>query len=854
MSSLTSPLVGVLLLGLLIWVPGGLALTLIRPSKKSPTSLLSLFIATALGQMLVGLLGIALASVGHFRPIWLATGVAILSLLLFAGGHRSGQRLTWPGFSRWDGVALGLLLIVALIFARPHENVIVGRDPGVYTNTAIHLARSGKWTIDDPFFADLPPSTQAAFLSYVWHQGPFRLPGFFWVTERDLALSQFLPFFTVWMALLEWLFGPGGGLWAALLFTLTGALGLAGFAARFWKPRTACFLLLLLLSNPAAIWYARSANSEVALQVLLLLLVSLWTGRHRQSDSWAGPLFLAGTLAAALLDKLDMLYLLPAFFAVYGLAWLIRPKSAYYWRTALSILLAIGIATAYMWQFSVPYLRLSFNFLSGNLIFRSLAVGLGLLVGGALIVGCLGGLRRRLWAKYRDWVGGFSGLTRSRLAVIAIVLGLLYLVLYFVLPATVPVEQVADKRLSLVKVGWYVTPVGLILSGLGALTLFLKRPPRGSVLLLVLCTTALFLNLMAFMTDQIFGIRRLVAFAIPGLLLLSAGGLENLARWRPRRMPAAGLGAAILLGGIMLVGQAANSRILLLHREFEGARQTLQQLGSSIPLQSVIVFGNYDSLLGTFLGPNLWLEHDLEPLYASRPLALEDWQSVCSAAQRQSRPLFAIDQTRPPSLPGVDTAALRRVSWHLPELERTFEHFPSQIDSFDFDFTVWQLSPGSGVVRYEPAALLSRVGKMVTVGDRILLQGQGESGYLSYGPYHKFAPGRYVARFWLSNLEALPKEVILDVTPAASPPLAQLNQLKMSFEPTTAPQPVEVPFVISGKVTDIPIEFRVFLPDGGIVNLEELEIVPLGESNESSDCRHIGSQYPQWRCYERSYL
>jgi hypothetical protein len=775
----------------------------------------------------------------------------MLSLLLFVSGRRSGRHLTWPKFSRWDGMTLGLLLIVALVFARPHENVIVGRDAGVYTNTAIHLARSGEWMIADPFFADLPPATQTAFLSYVWGQGPFRLPGFFWMPERESALSQFLPFFTVWMAVLEWVFGPGGGLWAALFFTLTGALGLANLAATFWKPRTAFILLLLLLSNPAAIWYARSANAEVALLVLLLLLVSLWSGWRCWSDGWARPLFLAGALAAALLDKLDVLYLLPTFFAVYGLAWLNHPTGARYWRAALLILLAFGIAAAYMWQFSLPYLALSFNLQSRHLIFRVLAVGLGLLVGGILIVGCLGSLRQRLLNRYRDWIGGFQGLTHSRLVVVAVAGGLLFVILYFILPATVPGDQIMDKRLSLVKVGWYVTLAGFILSGLGALTLFLNTPPRGAVLLLVLCITALALNLAALMTDQIFGIRRLVALAIPGILLFAAGGLETLADWRPRRVPGTGFVTVILLGGMMLVGQAANSRILLLHREFEGARQTLQQLGNSIPSQSVVVFGDHDSFLGTFLGPNLWLEYDLAPLYAFKPLTVEDWQSVYDTARRQSRPIFAMGRTCPPALPGVDAAALRLVSWSLPELERSFDHFPSRIDSFDFDFTIWQLFPGSGVIRYEPAALPSQVGKVVTVGERSVLQGQAESGYLSCGPYHTFAPGRYLARFWLGNLEAVPKKVALDVIPVASSPLAQLT---FSINPTTSPQPVEMWFDISDNMAATPVECRVFLPDGGMVNLEGLEIIPFGEASENSDCRHTGSRYSQRGCYKRAHL
>ena len=809
----------------LIVIPGRLARGVLRGEEEGEELLLFLFQVAALGQMIVGLWGILLASIGRFTPTWVTSGSAVISLGLFvANKRRLSTFLSFPRLELWQGVALGALLIGCIVFARPHENLVVGRDPGVYANTAIHLARTGQWLIRDPFFVDLPVATQKSFLSYVFSQGPFRLPGFFWLPDRGIAVSQFLPFFTVWMALLEWTLGSGGGLWAALLFTSTGALGLLALAARFWKPRVALILLPLLLTNPGTIWYARSANSEVALQVLVLLLVSLWMG-HDQHEGWFNPLLLAGTVLAALLDKLDTLYLLPIVFMVFGLAWLIQPQDHYCRRVAVLMPIALGLSALYIWRFAWPYVRMSFQLQARDAILWFLLVALGMLVMGAFAIACLKRLRQAFLSKSREWAAEFAGFTRLQLRIAAVVIGVSLIVYYVVLPATVPADQAMDKRLSLVKLGWYVTPVGLVLSSLGVLSLFRGRPPNGSVLLLLLMLGALFINLAIIMVDHIFGIRRFVSVAMPGLLLFSSGGLGTVASWRLGGIRKAGIGLPVVLGGLMLIGQMANSRILVSHREFEGVSKMLERVGHMFAPESVVVFPDQDSLLGTFMGPNLWLGHDLEPLYASRPLSAENWQSVQKQAREEGRPLYAINEKRPPILSSASAVALSRISWHIPELERTAEHFPRQIDSFDFEFTIWHITEGDGTVRYEPSALLSKVGKMVSRDDGAILQGQGAPGYLCYGPYHQFPPGPYVASFMVVNSGTSARTVELDIAARAASRLAWTS---VDVEPTDEQQMVQLQFLVeSSEMASVPLEFRVFLPEGGQISLAGLEIVPV---------------------------
>lgn len=814
-------IIHLVLLGLFIWIPGGLALRLIYKRAQSLEGLQWLFLGTAFGLVLNGVWGILLASIGQFRPLWFGAGWLLCSVLLWFLGGRFEPIVKLPAFSAWDWLALELLILMALVFAGPHENFIVGRDPGVYTNTAIHLARSGEWAIKDAFFADLPTETQEAFLSYVWRQGPFRLPGFFWEPEKGRALSQFLPFYTVWMALLEWVLGPGAGLWASLLFTLTAASGLAWLASWFWQSRTMFFFLLLFLCNPAVIWYARSANAEVALLTLLVLFAVLWIEAREQPGSKILPSFIVLTLIAAFLAKLDMLY----FAVAIGIVGLFESQVRL-WRLVIPAVCALVVASIFMYLFNFPYLELSFNLMS-RYVFSALLIGgmLALGVGVIFLVFVVTQSGRMFHRKVREWISRFSGLTQKQICIGLVSWAVVVAVLYYVLPAMVPAELIADRRLNFLKFGWYLTPIGLILMGSGAISLFYKRPKPGAILFLGFWGISLLPNLLVGMPDQIFGIRRFVAFALPGGVVLIAGCLDSLVNWRPHRIPYAGWGLAALLSVTLMSGQVARSAIVVLTRQYEGARETLQTVGERLPAEAIVLFPDTHTFLGTFMGPNFWLGYDLNVLHASRPLALDDWLTVYKVGQSASQEVFALGAVPPPILSDVDCIALQRFSWRLPELERTYEHFPNRIDSFDLDFVVWQLVSGVGGRVYQPESLLTQVGRVASVNNASVLQGQGASGYLSYGPYETFVPGTYSVYFELINTEQVTRRVVLDVTPFGHSPLAYLESDLAVVETV---QDIALSFVITEQVlAETPLEFRVFLPNGGYVGLARMTVIPV---------------------------
>ncbi len=805
--------------------PGYLALRFFARQSQKFSLTLWLFLIAAFGLVLVGLVGIALAVMGCFTSLAIIASIGFLSLLLYFFGGAGKSFLIVPQISRRDILSLALIVAALAIFLPPHENFVVGRDPGVYTNTAIHLARTGRWVIEDPFFIALPEATQKAFSFYVWKKGPFRMPGFFWEPERGIVLSQFLPFFTVWMALSEKFVGPGCGPWVTPVFMVLGALGLVNVAARFWPPGAGILFLLLFMCHPAIIWYARSANSEVALLVILLLLILLWAECWTREREWRILVLVGAALLAGFLDKLDMIYYGAFFLLVVAGTQIVFPKFYTNVGLGLALLVAVVLASVYMGFLSLPYLKLSFDFLAANVFLR---YSLILLVFSLLVLLLIHfwGDRFSLLLLVRERASAFRGLSRKQMGWLALIGVCLFVVAYWLLPLTVSDGLISDRRLSLAKLGWYVNPAGFLLAGIGCFSLFFERELSAEALLFAgFFAVSFVLNLAAPMTDHIFALRRFMAFPFPVLLLTAAAGLVFVSRWRPQGVSWVGTLVSLLLGGLMTFTQLSHAPMIVTHQEFDGAREMLQRLGEQIDPETVAVFYEKDSLLGTFFGTNLWLEHDVVSLYAFTSLSLADWQSVRQMAGIQNRSMVAVGTAPPRILPDVDWIASQRFSWHLPELERTYEHYPNQINSFDFEFILWQLAAGAGQIVYQPDVLFTQVGSLTKVNGQELLLGQGEKGYLSHGPYHVFPPGRYTARYTLLNLSSTESQVVLDVVPWSMSPISELPVHIKAGETVS----LDLPFAVADGAETLALEFRVFLPDGGAVGLTKLTIIPSNE-------------------------
>lgn len=722
----------VLLLPFLLLVPGASLLAALPPSPP-PARAGGLVEATwrvvIVSTVISGALALVLAMLGMFRMGLLLLVVAAFSGLAWLAGRRRGPLGTrlasvFRPPTRSDLVPLFGFVVALAVFARPHETITGGADAGVYMSIAAHLARSGDLVVREPLLADLGPDVASAF-TLTFPDGsdlPLRFPGFYAVdVAQGVSLPQFFPLHSVWLAI----FYSLGGLWPALAsLALWGALGVLGvYLAGRWAlgPFPAALGAIGLMLVAPQVWFSRYTTSEALTQSLVWALLAAFAIYVR--DGFPPRLgALAGlALGGVLLTRIDTPFLLalPAGLAAWFLVsrrhsrWAGRRRGLAAFFTPALVLGAL--AAFYAAQFAWPYVRNTAGvlpLLRPLLAAATLAV---VAVGAAWLVA-----RRRRLDMNAPTV--MAALSRGR-AVLALAIVGLGLWAYFVRPlfgagATWSVWYGATvtyaPQLSLVQLGWYLSPVGVALAVAGA-ALAAWRAPWSRVWLLL--AVGLFFSVLYLANPinnprHIYVMRRYVPVVLPAFTLFAGYALAWLGGWlkeaRPGGRPLAGAArfwrpvAAVALGAAMLVAILPVTWRVAAGREMGGAVAQLGALAARVEPNAVLVFRDADPVgNGAFFGTPLQFifGRDAVSLYdVSDPTryrrAFEAWQS-------QGRPVYLL-LSEGATLPGAESLALtpkERVQLSLSALEATLD------------------TPPSAWTAYRPSASLYRLG--ATGGGRV---------------------------------------------------------------------------------------------------------------------------------------
>ena len=129
----------------------------------------STFAVVLAAVIVTGLAALLLAEMGYLRPSVLCVALIGVSLALFT---RPNRRHPGPRASARDLAAVLLLsLLVAATVAPGSEDLLGGRDPGVYANTAAWLARNGDIRMRSTLLASMPPEARPAFHTDVLFMG-----------------------------------------------------------------------------------------------------------------------------------------------------------------------------------------------------------------------------------------------------------------------------------------------------------------------------------------------------------------------------------------------------------------------------------------------------------------------------------------------------------------------------------------------------------------------------------------------------------------------------------------------------------------------------------------------------------
>jgi hypothetical protein len=689
------------------FVPGLVLLALLRADDRAALALdEKVFLMVAASVCAASWLALVLAEAGRFSlrtAGLLLLGVALLALL---GGRR---RLAGPfGGSRGGGRTLLpvlSVLAVSLFFqARPGEYLMGGRDPGVYIGAMALIGRTGGVAYVDPVVKSIPPQDVELFfrnpdnVDYSWG----RFAGF--PLERPETARVVPEFFHLFPAFGAYLFqsmGVKGALAAPCVFGVLGTLAVFFAWRRLFGPAPALLAGLLLAVNVLQVWFARYPVSEPMSQFLLFL--GLWAfALWEERDSTVFGALAGIAFGLSFLVRIDSVLLAVPL----GLYVLVRRLQGQLpWKRTLPVALPLGLLGLHALVHAAFWARKYLLDVVQRPYWNQPA---WVWLAGTATVIVLILLAHRLERPALQWARTHGPLLQQ------IALGGLFLLALYayllrpylsawagadgndptqVLAHPYWLQRLGFRRLaahdaqSLVRLGWFVTPLGLGLGVLGLLNA-LRHWQRRFLLPVSLFLTFAFFYLykIRIYNDYFFAMRRFVPVILPVLLGLAALFLCRLAaRGRAARV-AAGL-LALTLGGLFL----RESIPLLRYRDWKTAVSFVADMSRRFTPEDVVIFEQPQSI--HLLALPLWAVHGENVIELARfnpdPVKLQhlvkEWRS-------RYRNIYFVNTYRT-DLCGVFLERVKDETFGTYEWERTYSFPPRQKRAQSFRFTIWRVVP-----------------------------------------------------------------------------------------------------------------------------------------------------------------
>ena len=598
-----SPAGGAFLFALIVvvWALGRAAWGLLRATAT--TGLEAVFLQVGFGIAALTWWGVILAEVGHFAPTALLGTGAILAVAARAAHGWRGSRgaaASAASGGRSDRLRLGAaqlaaviaVLIVAWWQAGPMFDVRVeARDPGVYANAGLHLARSGAISWFDETVLSLSPEARRYFFpppGYLAAQESWRYLGFFLESyETGRVLPQATPVYPVWVAVGSFVAGVPGALQAGVIGSVLGLIALTLLGGRYFG-RVGLAAGPLLGACLAQAWFARYSAAEIPAQFFLLAgLLALSHYRSRREPFFA---LLAGTcLGLVPLAKAEMTMLVGVLAIVLLLdvatgRW--RSRDLLLWGTlGLLSVQTLVHAVGWVWPYYFHILR-QFE-LTPPVFFGAVAATLGLFSLALLAAARLSpGSRRSL--------SGFLGLETLPGATLhytaALAVPTLVGVGYWLMPRT---GWGGWNALNAAELGLVVSPWFVGLGALGAAAVLARRSRCSdtTVLLILMVLAASVLIERNIIPSLMWAYRRYVVALLPATFLFSVGGAAVAGRWVRSRgghsLAAAAVAVLLLVPGAWQTVAVASDYRGYVH--LPGVASVLEEFDTILPPDALVL-------------------------------------------------------------------------------------------------------------------------------------------------------------------------------------------------------------------------------------------------------------------------
>ncbi len=577
------------------------------------------YLALGLGVFVVGPVALVLAMCGVYSLWLLALIVALGSVaLLVIARQRALPVIAWH-WDRGAWLCLGLLAVGAALFLRPGETLIGGEDTGVYYNGGVAMAKQGGILLHDPVLADIDgdKATVRHLLGnldnhrYLFY-GDLRFTGFNTDSTSGEIVPQNLHLWPAWLAIFYGFFGVLGPAYAPALFGLFGLLGLVLLARRLFGWPVALIGGLFLALNGIEVWFVRQTYTEAYQQfALMAALVGLLLLEERRDPSVMrlGAVCAALALGNAALTHEETLFLLLLVVAYAVVLILLRAwRRAHTWFFALiGGMTALAVVQAGV--FALGYTEGLWHHVYRNIWAQRIPLLAAAIVGVIVLV-----LIDRLRAR---WLPIVQQPRTGRWARYTLAAGTaLYAVYGYILrphiltghagslASYIGAPTPAGHDANLVRLGWYWSPLGILLIALGATLLIGRSLNRltGGLLAFALVHTIVFVNETYTTDGYIYALRHYVPIVMPLFAVFAAYAVWNLPnplsifpgrmrspRRRGVRFPfprALGLAAAALLV-IFLVATRAGTWTV---QRYSGAEAQLRQIADQFPANSVLLF------------------------------------------------------------------------------------------------------------------------------------------------------------------------------------------------------------------------------------------------------------------------
>jgi hypothetical protein len=665
----------------------------------------ALFLAVGVSAAVSAWVALVLAELGRFSIGRACALVAVsAALLLLAGRRRISGPLPRLRAARDLVPALLVLAVAFALQARPSEYLVGGRDPGTYVAAMGLTARTGGIAYTDPGVLSIPPEDVALFYrepqnpDYTWG----RFLGF--PLENPKTGRVFPEFFHLFPAFGAYLFatmGPKGALATPALFGILGTLGAFLAFRRLFGDAAGLLSALLLATNVVQVWFAREPVSEPLTQFLFFLGLLAGALYEDESAPAFGALF-GGALGLTLLVRIDSVLLVGPL-ALYLLA--LRAFRSEPWRRVASIALSFAFFAAHAALHAALFAR---KYLDGvlNRPYWSQPAWVWVLI-AALAAAAIVALDRGREPAAALVARHAAALRASASATLVT----LFAYAYFLRPSLSawaggdgndPARRLADPNVlldlgfhklaahdaqALYRLGWFVTPLALVLALLGLLRLVRELRLR------FVFPAAAFLAYAGFYcykirvyNDYFFALRRFMPVIVPFVLALSAFYLVRLAAKKGARR---GLAAALAL--VLLALQVRGTLPIARFTDWKNAVRFVDDVARRFQKDDVVIFEQVQSV--HLLSLPLWALYGVNILELARfnpdPERLDH---LVSAWRSRYRNIYFVHTYRT-NLCGLFLQRVEDYSFGTYEWERAYGRVPDKPESRALRFTVSRVVP-----------------------------------------------------------------------------------------------------------------------------------------------------------------